>query len=171
MGFFDSFGHDYVASMENAIDAAEVRTGGRYEQLPDGKYQMFVKSLAIKESNQLGGYPNFLLQLTVLDGEYAGRSAYKRYTLEPEAKSMGFLKSDLYLLGVNLTSLYDLENAELMTKVLDQIVEVTIKNKMASNGKNYPNYYLNRVVGNMASGSADDDPFAPVDPNNTPWGR
>lgn len=171
MGFFDSFGQDYVASMENAIDAAEVRTGGRYEQLPDGKYQMFVKSLAVKESNQLGGYPNFLLQLTVLDGEYAGRSAYKRYALEPEAKSMGFLKSDLYLLGVEFKSLYDLENEALMTKLLDQIVEVTVKSKPASNGKVYPNYYLNRVVGTMATGSVDDDPFAPVDPTDTPWGR
>lgn len=170
MGFFDSFDQDYVASMENAIDAAEVRTGGRYEQLPDGKYQMFVKSLAIKESNQLGGYPNFLLQLTVVNGEYAGRSAYKRYMLEPEKKSMGFLKSDLYLLGVDLTSLYDLENADLMSKLLDQIVEVTIKSKTASNGKSYSNYYLNRVVGNMATGNANDDPFAPVDPTETPWG-
>ena len=170
MGFFDSFGQDYVASMENAIDAAEVRTGGRYEQLPDGKYQMFVKSLAIKESNQLGGYPNFLLQLTVLDGEYAGRSAYKRYTLEPEAKSMGFLKSDMYLLGVEFKSLYDLENEKLMIKLLDQIVEVTIKNKMASNGKSYPNYYLNRVIGVMGQ-SNDDDPFTPADVSETPWGK
>jgi hypothetical protein len=168
MGYFDSFGRDYVASMENAISAAEVRTGSKYEQLPDGKYQMFVKSIAVKESNQLGGYPNFLLQLTVLDGEYAGRSAYKRYTLEPEAKSMGFLKSDLYLLGVNLTSLYDLENAELMTKVLDKIVEVTIKNKPASNGRSYANYYLNRVVGAVSAN--DSDPFTSEDVAQTPWG-
>lgn len=172
MGFFDSYGQDYVASMENAIDAAEVKGGGRYEQLPDGKYQMYVKSLSIKESNQLGGYPNFIIQLTVVDGDYAGRSAFKRYSLEPDKNRMDILKSDLALLGVDFKSLYDLEDEALMTKLLDQILDVQIKSKVSkTNGKSYPNYYLNRVVGNMATGSSDDDPFAPVDPTDTPWSR
>lgn len=170
MGFFDSFGQDYVASMENAIDAAEVR-GNSYAQLPDGKYQMYVKSLAVKESNQLGGYPNFIIQLTVVEGEYAGRSAFKRYPLEPDKIRMDTLKSDLALLGVEFKSLYDLEDEALMTKLLDQIVDVQIKSKVSkANGKSYPNYYLNRVVGTMAGGSADDDPYAPVDPTDTPLG-
>lgn len=168
MGFFDSYGQEYVASMENAIDAAQVRSG--YEQLPDGKYQMYVKSLAIKESRQLGGYPNFIMQLSVVNGEYAGRSAYKRYSLEPDKMRMDALKSDLALLGVDFKSLYDLEDEALMTKLLDQIVDVQIRSKVSrTNGKSYPNYYLNRVVGSMATDGEDDNPFAPVDPTQTPW--
>lgn len=170
MGYFDSFGQDYVASMENAIDSAEVRSSN-YAQLPDGKYQMYVKSLYVKESNQLGGYPNFFIQLTVVEGQYAGQSVYKRYPLEPEKIRMDTLKSDLALLGVDFKSIYDLEDEPLMTKLLDQIVDVQIKTKVSkNNGKSYPNYYLNRVVGVMANANTNKDSFAPVDPTQTPWG-
>lgn len=170
--YFDSFGVDYVASMENAIEAAEVRGGSTYEQLPDGKYQMYIKSLAVKENKQQGGYPSFVVQLTVTSGEFAGRSAYKWYSLEPTKERMDSLKSDLALLGVNLKSVYDLENERLMTGILDKIVDVQIKSKVSrSNGKNYTNYYLNKVVGKMTSANAGNGSFADADIAQTPWGE
>lgn len=164
MGFFESYGEDYMASMNNAIGSATV-LDGKYESLPDGKYQMGVYGVEVKPSNYVDGYPNFIMELRVVNGECAGRRAYKRYTLEPSKDAMDRLKTDLHLLGVELHSISDLENESIMSALLDQVVDVVVKNKQAKNGKTYPNYYLNRVVGMLTDGES------PVDVEDTPWGK
>ncbi|MGN0184318.1 MAG: DUF669 domain-containing protein [Aristaeellaceae bacterium] len=123
MGFFESYGEDYMDSMNNAISSASV-LDNRYEPLPDGKYQMGVYGVEVKASNYVDGYPNFIMELRVVNGECAGRRAYKRYTLEPSKDSMDRLKTDLHLLGVELHSIADLEDESVMTALLDQVVDV-----------------------------------------------
>lgn len=164
MGFFESFGEDYMDSMNNAISSASVLVN-KYEPLPDGKYQMGVYGVEVKASNYVDGYPNFIMELRVVNGEYAGKRAYKRFSLEPSKDAMDRLKTDLHLLGVELHSIADLENESIMTALLDQVLDVTVKNRKAKNGKMYPNYYLNRVVGMLG------DEERPVDIEETPWGH
>ena len=168
--YFDNFGKDYVDSMNNAIGTAEVKPTNGYVTPPDGKYQMRVQSLEVKESNYNDGYPNFILQLTIIEGEHRGKSVYKRYPLDP-SQSMNILKSDLFLLGVDFRSIYDLENREKMSSLLEHVVEVTIKSKVSSaNGKTYANFYLNRDLGkhnpqaNSGSGFTESD-------DDMPWGK
>ena len=153
MSYFDTFDDEYLASMENAIGAAEVKDRNEFSLLPDGKYQMQVTSVAVKEPNSLGGYPSFVIELTVVEGQHKNRKAYKWFPLEPSKERMDALKTDLNLLGVNLTSLRDLEDESQMVLLLDHIVDVTVKNKTSkNNGKTYGNYYLNRVVGKAGEG-------------------
>ena len=40
-----------------------------------------------------------------------------------------------------------------------------VKNKQSKNGKTYPNYYLNRVVGMLGEMESH------VDTEDTPWGK
>lgn len=162
MGYFDSFDPDYLASMDNAIRSAEVKS--RFTQLPDGKYQMYVQAVEVKESRYADSYPCFYMQLTVTDGEFTGRSVYKRYPLEPIKERLDILKTDLAMMGVDLRRMADLADEEKMSALLDQVLEVTIKSKPSNNGKIYPNYYLNRVVGSISEGHE-------VDPAETPWGK
>ena len=167
--YFDSFGEDYVASMNNSIREAEVKPTNGYVMPPDGKYQMRVQSIQVKESNSDAGYPNFIVQLVVIEGDHRGMSVYKRYSLEPDSARINILKSDLFLLGIDFKSIYDLENEKIMSSILDKIVDVQIKSKFSqATGKTYANVYLNRVVGHAnTSPSNDFDPFA----GHTPWGE
>lgn len=163
MGFFDAMGREYAASMDNAIRSAQVRTPGAIT-LPEGNYQMYVAKVALKEGNTPDSYPNFLMQLTLLAGEYGGSSVYKWYSLEPDETRMSILKTDLARLGMNLETILDLENEEKLTKLLDQIVEVQVKDKKAKNGKTYQQYYINRVVGYMGNA-----PGSELDDDGLPW--
>ena len=169
--YFDSFGKDYVSAMNDSIREAEVKATNGYVMPPDGKYQARVQSIQVKESNNTkSGYPNFIMQLVILEGDHRGKSVYKRYSLEPDPRRLEMLKSDLFLLGVPLSSIYDLENADLMSGVLDMGVDIVIKTNVSKeNGKSYSNIYLNRCFGKVnASGqNSNFDPFT----GNTPWGE
>lgn len=153
MSYFASFGDDYVDAMNNAIDTAEVKENRGFSLLPEGKYQMQTTSVMVKEPNSPTGYPSFLIELTVLEGQHKNRKVYKWFPLEPTKERMDALKTDLALLGLDLTSIRDLENQEKLESLLDYIVEVTVKNKTSNNnGKTYGNYYLNRVAGKVGEG-------------------
>ena len=168
--YFDSFGEEYVASMNNSIRDAEVKATNGYVMPPDGKYQMRIQSIQVKESNSEAGYPNFIVQLVVLDGDHRGKSVYKRYSLEPNPMRLEMLKSDLFLLGVDLRSIYDLENEELMSGILDMGVDVVMKTNVSkTNGKSYTNIYFNRCFGKVTASDQNSD-FNPFS-GNTPWGE
>lgn len=164
MSYFDSFGQDYVAAMNNTIAATPAR-GNNYVSLPDGKYQMFVDAIEIRDSIYADGFPVFQIKLTVVDGEFRGKSAFKRYPLEPDEKHVQILKTDLGVLGMDLTSIIDLTDNKKMQQLIDVVVEVTVKTKTSkTNGKSYPNYYLNKKVGHMG------DQEREMDIEDTPWG-
>ncbi len=164
MSYFDNFGQDYISAMNNTIAATPVR-GTSFVSLPEGKYQMFVDAIEIRDSLYAGGAPVFQVKLTVVDGEFRGKSVFKRYPLEPDERHIGILKTDLSVLGMDLTEIIDLTNQKKMEQLLDVIVDVTVKNKVSkTNGKSYPNYYLNKAVGRMG------DQWREMDVEDTPWG-
>ena len=164
MSYFDTFGQDYVSAMNNTIANTAVR-GNNFVSLPDGKYQMFVDAIELRDSVYADGYPVFQIKLTVVDGEFRGKSVFKRYPLEPDERRIGVLKTDLSTLGFDLSSIIDLTDQEKMESLLDVVVDVTVKTKPSkSNGKNYPNYYINRKVGHMG------DQEREMDIEDTPWG-
>lgn len=164
MSYFDNFGQDYISAMNNAISSTPVR-GNRYADLPDGKYQMYVAGLEIRDSNYADGYPLFMLKMSVVDGNFRGSTVVKRYNLEPDERHIQILKTDLATLGFDLTEIIDLTDQKKMESLLDVVVEVTVKSKLSkTNGKTYPNYYINKMVGHMGEQERE------MDIEDTPWG-
>lgn len=171
MGFFDKFGSDYKAAMSNSYASAEVHVSNSlYVNLPDGKYQPRIYSVSFDEAKDINAEipAYFVLTFELLDGEFKGKRFNKRYPLVPDPMRMEILKTDLNTLGIVLPNddFCEIEKEAVISPALDQIVEVTVKNKVSkNNGKTYMNIYLNRSVGKYADtpfgGAQVDDSFDP----------
>jgi len=172
MSFFDKFGNDYKAAMSNSYASAEVvERGSLFITLPDGKYQPRIYSVGFDEAKDINAEipAYFVITFEMIDGEYKGKRFSKRYPLVPDKIRMDTLKTDLNTLGIVLPNddFCKIEEEEVIRPAIDQIVEITVKNKASkTNGKTYMNIYINRSVGvyndtPFGSAVADDfDPFS-----------
>ena len=159
---FDSYGQDYLSSLNNAYKASDATPRGGL--LPEGKYQGYVSSVAFVPNKFYNDELQFNLKLTVLDGPKAGFSITKFYTLTPERIDM--LKGDMLTLGVNLDNgVEQLGEQEVLEGLLDTVVDFTIKHKKRTKGDGvYQNIYINRAAGKVSGfvpmpEDDDDDPF------------
>lgn len=145
---FEFYDAEYVAELESAFANAEA-VSGKYVTLPDGKYQGFVSSVSLDVNESFEGCPlEWRIELTVLEGEYKGKTVTKRRTID--ADHMGYVKSDLKLLGVEIrNSIAEMGEEATLQSMLDVMVEFQVKNRKSSNGKTYMNIYLNKNLGAM----------------------
>ena len=147
---FSSFDNAYMASLNNAYRDAE--TGYKPRSLPEGKYQTVISAFALKPSTKFPDELNLALGFEVLSGDQKGVTAYKYYSITPEHISR--LKNDMLVLGIDLeddvSKLGELTTAD---KILDQIVDITIKHTQKKDGKGfYQNVYVNRSLGKISEG-------------------
>lgn len=163
MGYFETFGDDYVESMNNAVDEAVVKSkrtdGTTYDPIPDGKYQAFVSSMETRDPASWSNFPNFLMTFVITDGDFKNRKLFKSYLLEPNADYISNLKTDLSVIGIELRKITDLEDESVMSEGLDKLVELRVQNRVSkTNGRSYSNVYINKCVGTLIGGVADDEP-------------
>ena len=162
---FKSFDDAYLASLNNAYRAAEVKTPSA-TIIPEGKYQCVISAFALKPSRNYPDELNLSLGFEVLDGPQKGKTVFKYYMIIPEG--LDILKTDMSCLGINLeddiTRLGELSTAE---AILDQVVDITIKHKKKQKGEGvYQNIYINRCLGKIAVG---DNSFQEVDDDELPF--
>lgn len=158
---FDSFDATYIASLNNAYRDAKTRSNGT-SMLPEGKFQCIIDYVALKPSRTYADEIQLILGLTVVSGDQKGVHINKYLSIIPER--MGFLKQDMYTLGVDLgEDVSILGEQEVMTEILDQIVDITVKHKARDNGKGfYMNIFIDRSHGKnntMQEIEDDDNPF------------
>ncbi len=147
---FDSLDAAYRASLKNAYRDAE--TGYKPRSLPEGKFQAVISAFVLKPSSKYPDELNLTLGFEVINGDQKGVTAYKFYSLTPE--HIGRLKPDMETLGIDLeedvTKLGERTTAD---KILDQIVDITVKHTKKKEGKGfYQNIYINRSVGKLSEG-------------------
>lgn len=159
---FDAFDAAYKASLNNAYRDAKLIDQQGY-MLPEGKYQCIISAFSLKPSTKFPDELNLSLGFEIIQGDQKGMTAYKYYQIVPE--NLDRLKTDMNTLGINLeddiTKLGELQTAD---KILDQIVDISIKHKRRDDGKGfYQNVYLNRSHGKAG------DSFQETDDDENPF--
>jgi hypothetical protein len=95
-------------------------------EVPDGKYQVRVTRVELKDSKQ--GNPMLEWELDILGPRHAHRKLWRRNMLT-SSENIKFLKSDLYTCGVTLTLVNDLNNEPTLRALIGVTLEVTKKTK------------------------------------------
>jgi len=128
-----------------------------FDNLPDGKYQVSIEEVRLENAKKSGRL-QLAWVLTVMNGDYAGRKVFHYRGLDRE-ESVGWMKREIYACGLEVESILDLP--DMLPELLDRVVEITLKTKRGSDGEDYQNCFINKLleaVGPDAVG-VDDDPF------------
>ena len=140
-----------LAQFDDDYTAAEVETR-EFDELPDGKYQVFVHKVELTKAHTSGN-PMLKWTLKVLSGPFEGRLLWRNNVIASR-DNVRFLKTDLHVCGLDLVKLSDLPTN--LEALLDVKLEVTKKTK----GENTNVYFNRRIV--LASDSAPgSDAFTP----------
>lgn len=132
---------------ENAMDLSEldalwddVEPEEKKEigEVPSGKYQVRVEKVYLKTSKT--GKPMLAWQLRIVGGQYENQCLFRNNML-CSAENLKWLKTDLQTCGVFISGPSELKKQEVLTELLDIVLEVTKK----VNG-DYDNIYLNSRV-------------------------
>jgi len=121
-----------LAGLDEEYGKAEAMSS---EEVPDGKFQVRVKSVRLDKSRN--GNPMLRYDLVVISGAQVGRHIFKNAVITPN--SLSFVKGDLKLLGVTLGKLSELPNH--LEALLDKGLEVTKRTK-----GDFVNVYFNRLL-------------------------
>ena len=119
-------------------------TDSDYDDLPDGKYQAYVEEVSLGRSKGKGRL-QLAWTLIVATGNYKGRYIF-HYNGMDTPKQREWLKKDLGRCGLDIKNLSDLESHDVLGKLLDVVVEVTLKTS-EWNGQTRQNNYINKQVG------------------------
>jgi hypothetical protein len=109
------------------------------DSVPDGKYQVRISRLTMTESKK-GNNPMLEFELDILGPKCAGRKLWKRNMLV-SADNIKWLKGDLYVCGLVLKNLNDLNDQEILGTLIGVTLEVTKKTK-----GEYENVYLDKRI-------------------------
>ena len=135
----------------------EASAESAFDNLPDGKYQVSIEEVRLENAKKSGRL-QLAWVLTVMSGDYAGRKVFHYRGLDRE-ESVGWMKREIYACGLEVESILDLP--DMLPELLDRVVEITLKTKRGSDGEDYQNCFINKLLEAVGPGavSVDDDPF------------
>lgn len=153
-----------LEAFDAAFSSAEAPEAQAFDIVPNGKYPSHVEKIEIVETKtgQYAGQPRLSWHLVIDSGPCAGRYLFHSNRIADDPKIMGWLKSDLAVVGLKLGRLSELTGR--LGEILDRRVFVTVKNT-SKGGKEYQNTYLNAAIieseaGDVSSaGGGGDIPF------------
>lgn len=160
-----------LGNMDVAYESATPQDSGH---LPDGRYNAILKEASLKEGkNGL----RLLCSYVVTDGQYAGRLIFDGQNISPE--SLGYFKSFLEKLGINLTRLSALPKS--LPMFSGRMVTLRLVTSRKNNAE-YQNAYLDKFIGmgNLAdytrarnasaqAGPVDSDGFTVIEEEDLPF--
>ena len=132
-----------LTEFDDAFGAADGESSNEYDDVPDGKYQVFVDSVEVTRSKEK---QKRMLKWTlrITGPKQAGRLLWKYHMIE-SAENMVWLKRDLWTCGLKIEKLSDLQVH--LTDLLD--VGLTIEKKVKVNkttGKKFDNIYFKGCI-------------------------
>ena len=145
-----------LTEFDDAFGAADGESSNEYDDVPDGKYQVFVDSVELTRSKEK---QKRMLKWTlrITGPKQAGRLLWKYHMIE-SAENMVWLKRDLTTCGLKIEKLSDLQVH--LTDLLD--VGLTIEKKKKGD---FDNIYFN---GRIEIGNEDKQAAKTSDPGNIP---
>ena len=160
---FNSFGPDYLASLNNSYRDAKVRArGGGSATLPEGKYQAYINYVSLMPSKLYADELQLAIGFDILAGDQKGQHVAKYIAIIPER--MEQLKNDLSVLNIDIgDDVSKLGEEETINQMIDQIVDITIRHKKKDKGGFFQNVYIDRSLGKsdnfVEQDDDDDNPF------------
>ncbi len=138
-----------LSQYDEEYESAEV-PDTNYDELPDGKYQVFVERVEMTRSKEKG-HPMLKWQLRIIGPTHANQCLFRNNMIITQ-ENIKWLKGDLEICGLELSKLSDLEAN--LDKLLDVKLEVTQKTR-----GEYSNVYFNRrIVTEDAPSNSGDEP-------------
>lgn len=138
-GLFD-FSEDLLKAFQEAQISSR---SDKSKPVPDGKYEAETVKVVPGKFN---GKQQLNLHIRIVNGNYKGRMVFRRYTLDP--KGMGYLKTDLSVMGVPLEDLSQLKDH--LENMLGKRIKINIQNKpypgKDGSPKNAVNVYINELL-------------------------
>ena len=128
-----------LSRWENDYASAPAERDNASVEVPDGKYQVRVARVELKESKQ--GNPMLEWELDIIGPRSAGRKLWRRNMLA-SAENVKWLKADLATCGVVLARLNDLNDE----RTLAPLIGVTLEVRKKTKGE-YDNVYLDKRIG------------------------
>ncbi len=148
---------DDIKKWDDQWQQIEPAQGGRVSEVPDGTYVAEIADVCFDTSRKTGRLL-FVWDFSIAEGEYAGETVRKFSGVET-VDNLRFFKGDLATVGIYLQRLSDINLAEF----IGRRVEITIKTKKRSDGEEYRNVYINRLIstpdGTAAGSSAHQGDF------------
>jgi len=120
----------------------------KFESVPDGRYQVVVDRVELKETKATG-QPMLSWELVITGPTHENRRIYKNSVITE--KSIPYLKRDLVKCGIELERVSDLPDH------LEQLLDLRLNVHKKTSG-DYENVYFGSVV---------DGDATPVDPSNS----
>jgi hypothetical protein len=121
--------------------------------LPSGNYSMRIEKIEEKESQNGNNYISWTLKVT--DGDFKGKSGFKRSMLQTE-DNLQYLLADVAALGFDVSELEDTSELIAIFKQLTKekpVVNVTV----AAKDDGYVNYYFNGIVEESAEEESEEE--------------
>ena len=125
-----------LSEWDEEYEAAPIEEN-KFDDVPDGKYQVSIEKVEITRS-QASGNPMLKWQLRVLGPNHVGRMIF-RNSVMASAENIKFLKNDLHTCGLVLEKFSDLGSR--LGDLLDIKHEVTKKTR-----GEFSNVYINRRI-------------------------
>jgi hypothetical protein len=129
-------------------DDAEVDSGGEYDDIPDGKYEVHIDAVELTESK--AGNPMMKWTLKIDGPKLAGRLIWKYSMIS--SIGMQYLKKEILTCGLKLEKFSDLGGR--LEELLDVKLNITVK----TNG-DFQNVYFDSIVDGLGAATEDDVPF------------
>lgn len=142
---------------DKKYEDAEVKDGGSYERLPDGKYQVHITEVRVTTKDDGSDMVSWCLG--VATGPLQGKTTWKHTHITE--KTLGILKSDLWACDMRLEKLSDLIYRK--DELLGRYIWITLKTK-----GEYQNTYFNGLVRGTTA-PTNGEPVAPEPSGKLPF--
>ena len=152
--------YDFLNNLDASYAEAEEKT---FDIVPDGKYNVRIDSVCIKEAQTGNSYLSW--DLIITEGEQSGRYLFKRNMLL--AACLGFFKGDLAKCRIQLPKISDLPAK--LPEFLDLLLEVRVKTKTnKETGDDNQETYISKYLGKAEAGSTKAEGSATSDNSTAP---
>ena len=138
----DEYGYGQAVNLdqwEGDYASAPAERDDRQAGAPDGKYQAVVERVELTKS-KTSGLPMLKWSLRIISGQYQNYWLF-RNNMIASADNVKWLKGDLYVCGLQLDKLGDLNRDDVRARLIGVVLEVQQK----TNGE-YKNVYFNRRI-------------------------
>jgi len=134
-----------LAQFDEPFRQEKPQEAGEYDTIPDGKYQVSVEKVELTEARS-SGKPMLKWTLRIVAPQFVNRLLWRNSVITE--KALKFIKTDLYICGLELETFSDLPNH--LYKLLDVKLEITKKRQ----GEN-ENIYFNQRIAGGSNGSTE----------------
>ena len=141
-----------------AWNSAEVKDAGEYTPPPDGKYQVSIDEIRFENAKTSGRLQlAWVLKVVAPDAHKNRKVFHYRGLDKPEA--VEWMKQDLFNCGLDVDEIGITDLPNVLPKLLDRIIEVTLKTKKGRDGTDFQNCYINKLLNERNGWAEEQIPF------------